>query len=1131
MDERQNLEQAIASLEAQRTLLGSAVVDAGVAALREKIQALQAASTQPVRKQTTILFADIADFTRLSAGSDAEDVTDLTNLIWQMVDHTILAYGGQIDKHIGDAVMAIWGSDQAREDDAERAIRAALSIQGSIRSGTLFAPEAVQALRAEKPAVAALLSRLPARWLRIGIHSGPVFLSAVGISGEFTAIGDTVNTANRIQHLTQPGQVIISADTYQRVRGLFRVQALEPLVLKGKAEALPAYEVVTVKPRLFRPATRGIDGIETSMVGRDADLKTLQDALRATLADQTSRLVSVIGEAGLGKSRLVYEFENWAELLPQTIRHYKGRASPEMQNQPYSLLRDVFSNRFAIQENDSSPVVCAKFEQGIGEWLSQAEDGQMKAHMIGQLLGFDFHGSPYIQGFIEPRQLRSRALLYLNDYFTAIMGAHPMALILEDIHWADHSSLEAVEVLSLALAQRPLLVVCLARPTLFERRPQWTQGLPNTQVLNLNPLADEESRQLTCQLLNKAAEIPPTLVEMITSESEGIPYYIEEFIRMLIDDGVIHTTQEPWQIEVEQLNRLHIPATLTGVIQARLDSLTDEERLVLQQASVVGRNFWDAAILKLGPTANPNQPHHELETTLDALRRRSLIFELRNSSFHGAREFIFKHALLRQVTYESVLKRDRRRYHTQIAAWLIQHSQDRGVEFASLIGEHLDLAGSASEAAVYLRQAGEQAAQQFDSLHALSFFDRAFALAGTDDVEARYAILAGREQVLDWLGRREVQLKDLQGMENLLAGPWLEPAQQTCRRAQLYIRFSNYYEVTSDYPQAIASARQAVEQAERSGDLALMCASYYRLGRASWRQGDNVDGLAATEQALELARQAGQRQIQAHALRQIGAIAFHQGDYGRLLPAYQEALEIYQAIGDRAGASSTLNNLGDAQRRLGYYDQARQYFEQSRQNSRSIGESWSESIGLANLAQMSIIQGNYATGLQEVQQALELARSIDQRSIVALNQANIGRALVGLGRLGEALEAYQESVSMRQILGQRHLEAESLAQLAYVYLLLGQLDQAQKTVAKVLNFLETNTMEGVEEPFLDCLYCYQVLKANYDPGAGRLLDDIYRALQQEAANITDPTYRASFLNNVSVHAEIVREWQAKSSSC
>jgi class 3 adenylate cyclase len=579
--EAERLEQAIAALEAQRSALGDAVVEAGLAPMRERLEALRRKSpTSQQRKQITVLFADISGFTSLSEASDAEDVTETINTLWGLLDNVILEHGGVIDKHMGDAVMALWGAQTAREDDAERAVRAALEMQHVIQGAGLQ------------------INNSPIQ-MRIGVHTGPVFLSAVGLTGEYTAMGDTVNTSSRLQHLAPLGQVVISHDTYPHVRGIFDVSPLPVVHVEGKAEPLQAYRVEGAKQRAFRMGTRGLEGVLTRMVGRDEDLQALQEAVRGLLQDGKRRLVTIVGEAGIGKSRLLYEFENWLELQPERFRFFKGRASPEMQSQPYALIRDLLAYRFGIQENDPLGAVRRKMEQGLAETGAlylrglqiaapasslvpsaqapvQAQSIQsaieMRAYFIGQLLGYNFGST--VSGPASPggdaRQLRDRALLYLSEFFQANAQARPTLVFLEDIHWADSQSLSVAETLAkdtggadlpgVANAACPLLIVCLTRPSLFERHSEWDlEGSPGrlqagfARQLTLTPLSKDASRQLVTEILQKATQVPEALRELIVSGAEGNPYYVEELIKMLIDDGVIVREAEFWRVEPDRL--------------------------------------------------------------------------------------------------------------------------------------------------------------------------------------------------------------------------------------------------------------------------------------------------------------------------------------------------------------------------------------------------------------------------------------------------------------------------------------------------------------------------------------------------------------------------------------------------
>lgn len=1105
-----NLLKAIAGLEALRGQLGDAVVNAGIKPMQEKLLALQKiAATGQQRKHVTVLFADISGFTQISESTDAEDLTEAINSLWKLVDTTILEHGGTIDKHMGDGVLAVWGMVSSREDDPERAIQAALSMQQLVMGLNLT------------------IQNKPVR-LRVGVHSGPVFVSQIGLQGEYTVMGDTVNTASRIQHLAPVGKVIISHETYQHVRGIFVVQAKDPVKITGKAEAIQVYEVQEARVRAFHIGTRGIEGVTTRMVGREAELQVLKNSLVQIEEDGQRRVVGVIGDAGIGKSRLLYEFENWlelrsaqSELRSAQFRYLKGRASPEMQNTPYALIRDMFALRFQIQDSDPSKVVWQKWERGIEEVFGPGEENRMRAHFIAQLLGYDFASSPYLASSLNDlRQMHERALYYLHDYFLRLIKERTTIVFFEDIHWADSSSLSLVAYLGQNIQAGKLLIVYLARPTLFERFPGWLENLPTYTRLNLMPLSRDDSRQLVAELLKKAGEVPDALRELVVSGADGNPYYVEELIKMLIEDGVIVKGETHWHIEPKRLVQVRIPATLTGVLQARLDSLSANERVVLQQASVIGRIFWDAVLSYL----NTSDAYHkasvsELPPTLGALSGRELIFRRNISIFSDTEEYIFKHAVLRDVTYESVLKRERRAYHRRVADWLIEHTGERINEVTGLIADHLELAGNTQQAATFLIRAGKQAANQFANLEALDYLSRALKLLSETDRAARFEVLLAREQVYDLQGMRAEQLEDLLALQD--AADAIQDERQASRRAAVALRSSNYAEITSDYPKALCSAELAVEQAQAAQDGVAQAEGYLLWARAFWRTANYNAAVEKLDQTLALARKGGARQIEAHALRMIGAIAFHQGIFDRFQEPSEEALRIYREIGDRRGAGSTLNNIGEYLRQQGDYAQAKEHFEQALHLSREIGEKWSESIILCNLSLISWNLGQYEEAKAYSQRGLQLSEAIGYRSAQATALYNLGLTLEASGALEKAAQMYQRSVEIRREVGESPWVIESLSGLAHLALMQGDLAKAQGIVEEVLHFLEQGSLAGCDEPFRVYLNCYQVLLAGGDGRAKQIISTAYALLMQQAERFVNPEQRRLFLENVAIHAEIV----------
>ncbi len=499
---REQLEQAIASISAQRAVLGEAVVEATLAALRKQLSDLEDSPTEEQRKLVSLLFADLVGFTALSENMDPEDLRSLQQAYFSAVTAPIQEQGGWIEKYIGDAVLAVFGLPLAAENDPDRAARAALGMQAAL---------AKLNTSLEKDHSAPLQ-------MRIGIHTGAVVASIKG-SGDFVITGEAVNLASRLQNAAPVGGILVSQDTYRHLRGAFDLQLLEQIKFKGKSEPVQVYRLQAAKPRSFRTRKRGVEGVETHMVGREYELRTLQNAFFSAVADDERSMLTIAGEPGLGKSRLLYEFENWIDLRPEKVRLFHGRARQETQQLPFGLLRDLFAFHWGVQDDDPLAEVWQKFEQGFGEtdphWPAERPDQAYRAHFIGTLLGYDFHSSPAIQEVQnDARQIHERAILYLTEFFQAAARQRPQVILLEDLHWADDSSLDFILRLGLALRDCPALLIGTTRPALYERRADWMEGHDFHQRLDLQPLSKQDSRKLVEDVLQKVADLPAALRDL-----------------------------------------------------------------------------------------------------------------------------------------------------------------------------------------------------------------------------------------------------------------------------------------------------------------------------------------------------------------------------------------------------------------------------------------------------------------------------------------------------------------------------------------------------------------------------------------------------------------------------------------
>lgn len=945
MPNREDIEQTIAAIEARRAVLGDALTDAALAPLRQHL-----ATVDEQRKQVTVLFADMVGFTATAQTMDPEDVRDIIRAYFGRISEAITRHGGWIEKFIGDAVMSIFGIPAARERDPEYAVRAALDMHAALEELN----EELQRTRGIRLG------------MRIGINTGPVVVTHLGgrPGEDFAAVGDAINLASRLEHAAPTGGVLIAYATYRHIRSVFDVQPLPPLSVKGKPEPIEVYLVRGARPRTFETVGRGVQGVQTPLVGREADLARLGEALEAVRSERAVRVITVVGDAGVGKSRLLEEFLDRIDLSTGGVWLFRGRAGQEPGRRPYALIRDLLAFRFQIHDSDRAAEARQKLEAGIGSFMGVA--GIERAPFIGHLIGFDFSASPHLHGILDnARQLRDRAFHYLAQLFEAATDDHPALICLEDIHWADDSSLDAIEYLARACAQLPLLIVALARPVLFERRAVWGQGLPGHELLALRPLVEGESRQLVAELLRRTIDAPQALVDLVVGRAEGNPFYVEELIKMLIEDGVIVTGAGEWRVEPARLASARVPPTLTGVLQARLDALSPDERAVLQRASVVGRVFWDAAVDRLSADGRGARDAARRQSdpratrdmasimrtlrSLETLLEKGLILRRAVSSFDGAQEYSFKHALLHQVTYDSVLRRPRRQYHTQAGEWLIERSGERVGEYAGLIGEHFELAGEPERAADWYARAGRQAQAIYASELAIGSFQKVLALLpeGREVAPAmrRAAAYEGLGEMLLWQGRYNEAAEEYAAMRVAA-----ETAGDAVAQARAWYGLAEVRERQGDFHAALESAAQVERIARVIGAQTELAMALLLEGWCAFQIGDTAAALALGEQVLLLATEYDATREMARALNLLGVIHKALGQHAQAIQSMSGALELHRDLGDRMRVGGTLNNLGMTAEARGDGAAAAAYYGEALAIAREIKDRELEILSLQNLA-------------------------------------------------------------------------------------------------------------------------------------------------------------------------------------
>jgi class 3 adenylate cyclase/tetratricopeptide (TPR) repeat protein len=1112
VSEREQLESVIRGLESQRGLLGDGFVDAGIAPLRARLTALKeqgsAAAVTPEQtlRLVTIVFLDVVGSTQLSQHLDPEDVHAVMDGALARCTDVVAAHHGKVLQYAGDNLLAAFGADEAREDDAERAVRCGLAL---LAEGRALGEEVRQHHRQSGFGV------------RVGIHTGTVLLGG-GVDGDASIRGIAVNVAARMEQTAPPGGLRISHDTWLQVRGAFDVEPQAPLAVKGVDTPVTTYLVQRARPLAFRTPGRGIEGVPTRMVGRDAQLATLQDALADVSTQGRLVMVTVVAEAGLGKSRLLLEFERRLDAASADLRILRGRATPQTPGQPFGLLRDTLAWQLRIADGERAADARHKVEAGIVPYFV-ADDGaelaQAHAHVLGHLIGLDFGDSPHVAGIRDdPRQLRNRAFHTAAQLLRRVAGTGGAAvvLLLEDLHWADDGSLEFLKYLLDANSDVRMLVVALARPVLFERRSDLaTVGVPHAhRRIMLGVLDEGQGRELVGELLKRLPDVPPALLELVVNRAEGNPFYIEELVKMLIERGAIATYGSQWTLHPQRLLQTEIPPTLIGLLQARLDSLPRHERQALQEASVIGHVFWDQALAELDAQA---------PAALPALQRRELVLPHEGDAApDDLREFAFNHKILHDVTYDTVLKRRRRVLHARAADWLASRSPARASEWLGAAAEHYALAGNAAQAAEFFIRAAEHARSRHAHETALAHTTRALAqldavdaaIAPQDRLAQRWRLVVVREFVLGLLGRRDEQRPALDEMRRLA-----DALQDDQARALAARRRSQFGLRTGDYALQEAAARDAMVFAVRAGADESRLEAQRLLADALGAQGRLDEGQALARAGLAEARTLGLRRVEGVFLNALSLMAGLQDDLVAGLELDSQDLVIWRALGDKHGESVALANVGADWLWFGRLEQARHYLEQALRLCRAIGARQTEIGPLVDLALLAMWQGDAQHALVVATQAIELASALQAPDFEADAWCTRGEAELALGRLQAAQTAFERAESLATAIGhgRRH---HALAGRARVALARGDMANAMEHVETLLARRNSGETWLGADARLVLWSCHLVLAQAGDPRAADLLASAQTALQARAATISDAALRASFLASVPHHRAI-----------
>ena len=908
-----------------------ATASSGVpAAVQPSAPAARLAATTE-RRVVTVLFADLVGFTSLAADRDSEAVRDLLSRYFDAAREVVERYGGTVEKFIGDAVMAVWGAPVAREGDAEWAVRAALDLLVAVR--TLDSGADGRGLEA-----------------RAGVLTGEAAVT-LGATGQGMVAGDLVNTASRLQSVAPPGTVLVGEATQRAASSAIVFEPAGPQVLKGKTAPVPAWRALRVVAK--RGGEGRSEGLEAPFVGRDDELRLLKDFFHATSRERRARLLSVTGVAGIGKSRLAWEFLKYIDGVLETVWWHEGRSPALGEGVTFWALGEMVRRRAGLAETDDEATTRERVAATLLEFVPDETERRWIEPALLTLLGFGDAAA------------RSRDELFASwrTFFERVATEFPAVLVFEDLHWADPGLLDFIDHLLEWSSNSPIYVITLARPELLERRPGWGAGRRNFVALSLEPLTEAAMRELLAGLV---PGLPEPAIRAILDRAGGIPLYAVETVRMLVAEGKLEEAEGAFR-PVGDLGDLAVPETLHALIAARLDALDSVDRALLQDASVLGQTFTVEALAELRA-----EPREVLEVRLRALARREILILDSDPRSPERGQYGFAQALLREVAYSTLARTDRRARHLAAA----RHFEASGDE----------------------QMAGVLATHYLDAYLASPDGDEGGALA----TQARIALRGAAERALA-LGSNDQAIAYLERALTITS----EPADE----AELLGRLGSAADLAAHFERAEAALQRVVEIQRERGDRPALAGAVVALGRALSSAYRIDDALAVLEPAYaELSPELPDDPSviamtaalsRAYQLHEEPERAIEWADRA-LIPAERLYLVsvLADAITTKGGSMAMLGRVWEG---LGLVRSGRLLADANGLTTISLR------AAISLTGHLTVYDPRGATEVSR--EAFELSRRLGLRHMAVITAANGGEAALQTGDWSWALEALQEAGS------------------------------------------------------------------------------------------------------------------------
>jgi predicted ATPase/class 3 adenylate cyclase len=997
------------------------------------------------RRAVSVLFVDLTGFTSLSEKLESEQLYELLQEFITLAVDIVYRYEGMVDKLTGDGLMALFGAPISHENNAERALRTALDmhqIMGTLNKKWNAGPGTELSIH-------------------VGVNDGEVIMGGMGGTGKllnYTAVGDTVNLAKRLEESAIPGTTYVSESVYLQTNGLFEYQPLPPLAVKGKTGLVTAFKLVG--PRSRPDSGRGVKGLHSRMVGRENELQQVKSVIQGLETKKQGGFILVSGEAGIGKSRLKREMK--AILNSDDVYVLEGQSLTYRKSIPYWIFQDMM--RGYLEANLSMPpaTIRSLLAQRVHQVMGN-EAGRVLPY-LESMLSLD-PDDPAAETFkhLDAEQLHKRICLAVRDLLAAEAQRRPVVLILEDLHWADDSSISLILYLLESVNRLPLVIYGISRPLEIglasKIREFGRQKLTNCYTeIELHSLEPEQSAQLLSSLL-ALPQIPETLSAEIIQRSAGLPFFMEEMLRVLIEKKVIFQVGEAWQFNpAAESTGLGVPETLQNLILARFDRLDPEFRLVIQTASVIGYQF-SIPVMK---TVLAENLRPDLGRILQSLVEREFITPQPGS---GEQTYSFRHALMSEAIYATLLQRTRKELHGQIGNAIEALYGDHLEDQVELLASHFQYSLLLDKALRYLILAGQKAARRFANAQARQHFEQALALLErvSHTSNQKTQVYEGLAEALlitgEYIAARshyETVLDELETLHKLESELGVSRPGYSEKVAMLHRKIATTFEHQGDYEKALAqlSAAQQILDTSPDASPAEQVSVLNDMGWIYFRQGNLDLAEKYLLEALPLVENSPYYAVTASIYNRLGGIKFQKDQLNLTVEYTLKALALREKIGDTAAVARSYNNLGLISWKAGNWAHALTYLERSYELQARLGDVVAMIDLHTNLGLLQLDRGESQQAEKHLKEALAISQQIGHGRLIAQVYLNLTYYSAQTGDWKLTLDYCQLSQARYDEIGVKGELVELFTYLGIARLGLGEIELAEQWGQEALTLFD-----------------------------------------------------------------------------